>query len=86
MQEIEDNSNKKLSQLIDELKWEPGIGDLVREKHGPKTMGIITEIHEKELTVHWQVPTQNNVSGTNYEVLHRRYLLLIKKHQSSSSE
>jgi len=78
MQEIEEKQNQTMAQLFDDLNWEPTIGDLVREKHGPKAMGVITHINENKITVHWQQPTQNNVSGTSYEVLHRRYLVLIE--------
>ena len=44
MQAIEDKSNKKLSQLLEELKWEPAVGDLVRQKHGLPIIGLITPI------------------------------------------
>ena len=86
MQDIEDKHDEKLLQMFEDLKWTPAIGDLVREKHGFATVGIITEVHNKDITVHWQRQSPNNVSGTNHEVLHLRYLELIEKHQSSSSE
>ena len=76
MQAIEDKSNKKLSQLLEELKWEPAVGDLVRQKHGLPIIGLITHIQERQITVHWQRPNPNNVSGKDYEVLEARYLEL----------
>ena len=76
MQAIEDKSNKKLSQLLEELKWEPAVGDLVRQKHGLPIIGVITHAEERQITVHWQRPNPNNVSGKDYEVLEARYLEL----------
>jgi len=86
MQEIEEDCNEKLLKLFDDLEWKPAVGDLVCEKHGGKTIGLITGVDERNITVHWQRPSQNNVSGNKYETLHVRYLELIKEHQSSSSE
>ena len=76
MQAIENDSNEKLSQLINELKWVPTVGDLVRQKHGLPIIGLITHIQERQITVHWQRPNPNNVSGKDYEVLEARYLEL----------
>ena len=76
MQAIEDSSNEKLSQLLDELKWQPAVGDLVRQKHGLPIVGVVTHAEGRQITVHWQRPNPNNVSGKDYEVLDARYLEL----------
>ena len=78
MQDIEDKHDEKLLQMFEDLKWTPAIGDLVQEKHAPRTMGVITRVEGKDITVHWQQPSQNNVSGTKFETLHIRYLELVE--------
>jgi len=78
MQEIEDKHDEKLLQMFEDLKWVPAVGDLVKEKHGFNTVGIITEIDNKDITVYWQRQSPHNVSGTNHEVLHLRYLELLE--------
>ena len=78
MQEIEKEYDSKMTKLFGSLSWEPSPGDLVREKHGPKTVGLIMEVDGVDITVHWQRLCRNNVSGKEYEVLHLRYLELIE--------
>jgi len=78
MQGIEKEHHKKMSKLVENLTWSAAVGDLVQEKHGPRTMGVITRVEGKDITVHWQQPSQNNVSGTKFETLHIRYLELVE--------
>jgi len=78
MQGIEKNYHTKINNLHKQLVWVPTVGDLVRQKHGVPITGLITHVHKRQITVHWQRPNQNNVSGSDYEVLNVRYLELIE--------
>ena len=78
MQEIEREHETKMEKLFNDLKWEPTPGDLVRERHGSKTVGLILEVDGVNITVHWQRHSRHNVSGKEYEVLHLRYLELLE--------
>tara|TARA_R100000008_G_scaffold69548_1_gene46954 strand:- start:144 stop:422 length:279 start_codon:yes stop_codon:yes gene_type:complete len=78
MQEIEKEHDSKMEKLFEHLSWEPRRGDLVRQKHGAKTVGLIVRVDGTNITVHWQRHNPNNVGDTDYEVLHLRYLELLE--------
>ena len=57
------------------------IGDIINEKHHPKRIGVVVEVHHKKVTVHWQRPNPNSgdyMIGSHIEKLGNEFIELIK--------